>query len=111
MICLNLVVMPTWWCFAKTESMEHSKSRHCNSKYCYSNCHMCSNRWLKKGTVVTCWKDEEPISMVIPPLKHKCCQKRVVYYVIPTVNVAPRIIRQLLFLAGDVEINPGPGNS
>ena len=70
---------------------------------------MCSHRWLKKGTVVTRWKDGEPISMVVPPLKHKCCQKRVVYYAIPTVSGSTRVIRRLLILAGDVEINPGPG--
>ena len=109
-IALNLAIMFLSWHFAKIESLKHSKSHHYNSKYCYSNCHICSHRWFKKGTVVNCWKYERPISMVVHPLKHKCCHKRIVYYVIPTVNGSPKIIRQLLLLAGDVEINPGPGN-
>ena len=107
-ICLHFAVMFYWWRFAKNESQEHSKSRHYNSKYCYSNCYMCSHRWLRSTTTttVTCWKDEVPITMVVPPLKHKCCHMRVVNYI---VDGSARVTRQLLLLAGDVETNPGPG--
>ena len=110
MMGLNFAVMLLWWRFAKDQSLEHSKSRHYNSKYCYNDCYMCSHNWLRKGTIVTCWKDEIPTTMVVPPLKQKCCQKRVVIYITPNVNGPPRVIRQLLILAGDVETNPGPGN-
>ena len=112
MIGLNFAITLFLWRFAKNESREHSKSRHYNSKYCYDDCYMCSHRWLRSSivTTVTCWQDEVPVTMVVPPLKHKCCHMRVVNYIIPNVNGPPRVIRQLLLLAGDVETNPGPGN-
>ena len=70
---------------------------------------MYTHRWLRKGSVVTCLKDEIPITMVVSPLKRKCCHKRVVRYIVPTTDGSPRVIRKLLLLAGDVETNPGPG--
>ena len=107
---LNFPLVLFWWIFADQQSKEQSKSRHYNSKHCYDNCAMCSHHLLRNGTVQTqYWEDSIPVTMVVLPLKGKCSHKRVIKYIIPRSQDPPRVIHQLLMLAGDVETNPGPG--
>ena len=108
---LTFPVALFWRYFAVEQSKEQSKSRHYSSKHCYDNCIMCSHHLLRNGTVQTRdWKDNVPVTMLVLPLKQKCSHKRVIKYIIPKVSGPPRVIHQLLMLAGDVETNPGPGN-
>ena len=47
------------------------------------------------------------VTMVVQPLKHKCCRRRRVKFIVHNRD-SRRVISLLLMLAGDVEINPGP---
>ena len=95
---------------AVTESKEQASSRHYISKNCYNNCSMCVHPHLRNGSVVTRVSSRGiPVTMVIPPLKSKCCGKRSVQYIIHNDTEHSTVISGLILLAGDVETNPGPG--
>ena len=95
---------------AVTESEEQASSRHYISKNCYNNCSMCTHPHLRNGSVVTHVSSRGvPVTMVVPPLKSKCCGKRRVQYFIYEDAEHTKVISGLILLAGDVETNPGPG--
>ena len=95
---------------AVTESEEQASSRHYISKNCYNNCSLCAHPHLRNGSVVTRVSSRGvPVTMVVPPLKSKCCGKRSVQYFIYEDAEHTKVISGLILLAGDVETNPGPG--
>ena len=95
---------------AVTESKEQASSRHYISKNCYNNCSMCTHPHLRNGSVITRVSSHGlPVTMVVPPLKSKCCGKRSVQYIIHNDSEHSTVISGLILLAGDVETNPGPG--
>ena len=95
---------------AVAESEEQASSRHYISKNCYDNCSMCAHPHLRNGSVVTRVSSRGvPVTMVVPPLKSKCCGKRSVQYIIHNDDEHSTVISGLILLAGDVETNPGPG--
>ena len=69
---------------------------------------MCSHHQLRNGTVLKCKRDDVTVTLVVLPLKHKCCRKRVLKFIITTSKGPPRVIHQILMQAGDIESNPGP---
>ena len=109
-VYFNFPVIMFWWYYADTQSREQTQSRHNTSKHCYEHCSMCSHHQLRNGTILTQnEKDSLPVTVVVLPLKQKCCQKRVAKFMIPSSHGPPRVIHQLLMQAGDIETNPGPG--
>ena len=107
---LNSPLIVIWWRFAVLMSERESNSRYYKSKQRHCNCSMCSHHLMRNGCVVTrLYNGKVPVTMVIPRLKHKCCQRRRVKFIVCKPE-STRVISLLLMLAGDVESNPGPGN-
>ena len=104
--------MVFWWRFAVLMSEEDSHSRYYKSKLRFCPCSMCSHSLLRNGCVMTRHsKSGVPVTMVVQPLKHKCCWRRRVKFIVHSRD-SRRVISLLLMLAGDVETNPGPlGNN
>ena len=100
--------MVFWWRFAVLMSEEDSHSRYYKSKIRFCHCSMCSHSLLRNGCVMTRHsKSGVPVTMVVQPLKHKCCRRRRVKFIVHSRD-SRRVISLLLMLAGDVETNPGP---
>ena len=105
---LNTPLMVFWWRFAVLMSEEDSHSRYYKSKMRFCPCSMCSHSLLRNGCVMTRHsKSGVPVTMVVQPLKHKCCRRRRVKFIVHSRD-SRRVISLLLMLAGDVETNPGP---
>ena len=95
---------------AVTESEEQASSRHYISKNCCGNYSMCTHPHLRNGSVVTRVSSRGvPVTMVVSPLKSKCCGIRKVQYIMHEDAEHSTVISGLILLAGDVETNPGPG--
>ena len=109
MLNLQGSVIVLLFALAVTESEEQASSRHYISKNCYDNCPMCAHPNLRNGSVVTRVSSRGvSVTMVVPPLKSKCCGKRNVQYIIHNDDEHSTVISGLILLAGDVETNPGP---
>ena len=104
----NAPLMVFWWRFAVLMSEEDSHSRYYKSKLRFCPCSMCSHSLLRNGCVMTRHsKSGVPVTLVVQPLKHKCCRRRRVKFIVHSRD-SRRVISLLLMLAGDVETNPGP---
>ena len=107
---VHLPLLVLWWHIAVTQSEEQSLSRHYSSKFCYSHCSMCSHRSFRNGGIITSGSSngQAPITVICPPLKHKCCGSRRVQVIVHNADET-EALSSLILLAGDVERNPGPG--
>jgi hypothetical protein len=70
---------------------------------------MCADHVLGKGNVShEGFIEGAPVTRIYQPLKHRCCGRRKVHYILHEED-GPKVISLLLLLSGDVETNPGPG--
>ena len=108
-LSLHLPLLRLLWRIGMNQSEEQSTSHHYTSKYCYGNCSLCAHRNLRNGSVSSCLTSSGVmLTRVVFPLKHKCCGMRSVQFIIHNLD-GSKVCFKLLLLAGDVEINPGPG--
>ena len=106
---MNPPLIMIWWRLALMASEEDMNSRYYKSKQHHCKCAMCRDHLLRNGCVFTHSVVEGvSVTVVVLPLKHKCCQKRRVKFILHS-SGSVKVITLLLMLAGDVETNPGPG--